>query len=144
MRYSYKLSDAVHILCYLEIYKGKDLSSKAIAKSIESNPSIVRQFMSDLRKAGLLETRKGTADPSLTKKPADISLLQIYQAISMDHDLLHIDPKTNPECIVGGNIQNTLNHYYNEIQLSTFTKMSEISLQNIIDDILERQREKKK
>ena len=26
----------------------------------------------------------------------------------MDHALLHVDPKTNPQCIVGGNIQNTL------------------------------------
>lgn len=144
MRYSYKLSDAVHILCYLEIYKGHNLSSKTIAKSIESNPSIVRQFMSDLRKAGLIDTRKGTADPSLAKKPADISLLQIYQAINMDHDLLHVDPKTNPNTIVGRNIQNTLNHFYNEIQLMTFTKMSEISLQDIIQDILLKQREKEK
>lgn len=39
--------------------KNNDLSSKAIAASIGSSPSVVRQLMSDLRKAGLIETRKG-------------------------------------------------------------------------------------
>ncbi len=144
MRYSYKLSDAIHILSCLEIYKGHNLSSKDIAKSIKTNPSIVRQFMSDLRKAKLIETHKGAAETSLTKKPKDISLLEIYQAINTDHALLHIDPNTNPNGIVGGNIQNTLNHFYNEIELVTFTKMSEITLQDIIDDLYERQKEKEK
>ena len=34
MKYSYKLSDAIHLLSYLDIYKDGDLSSKAIANSI--------------------------------------------------------------------------------------------------------------
>ncbi len=59
MKYSYKLSDAVHLLSYLHVYQNGDLSSKAIADSIESNPSVVRQLMSDLRTAGLIVTRKG-------------------------------------------------------------------------------------
>lgn len=143
MKYSYKLSDAIHLLSYLKIYQNDDLSSKAIATSIGSNPSVVRQLMSDLRKAGLIETRKGAATPILAKDPKDISLLEIYQAINMDHSLLHVDPKTNPQCIVGGNIQNTLNGFYNEIELAALTKMSQISLQDIIGDILKRQAQKK-
>lgn len=144
MKYSYKLSDAIHLLSYLKIYQNDDLSSKAIAASIGSNPSVVRQLMSDLRRAGLIETRKGAATPILAKDPKDISLLEIYQAINMDHSLLHVDPKTNPQCIVGGNIQNTLNGFYNEIELAALTKMSQISLQDIIGDILKRQAQKEK
>lgn len=144
MKYSYKLSDAIHLLSYLKIYQNDDLSSKAIAASIGSNPSVVRQLMSDLRKAGLIETRKGAATPILAKDPKDISLLEIYQAINMDHSLLHVDPKTNPQCVVGGNIQNTLNGFYNEIELAALTKMSQISLQDVIGDILKRQAQKEK
>ncbi len=142
MKYSYKLSDAIHLLSYLKIYQDGDLSSKAIAGSIESNPSVIRQLMSDLRKAGLIDTRKGAAAPTLAKDPKNISLLEIYQAINMDHDLLHVDPKTNPQCIVGGNIQNTLNSFYNEIELAAFTKMSQITLQDVIGDILKRNNSK--
>lgn len=143
MKYSYKLSDAIHLLSYSKIYQDGNLSSKAIAASINSNPSVVRQLMSDLRKANLIDTRKGSATPTLAKKPQEISLLDIYQAINMDHSLLHVDPTTNPHCIVGGNIQNTLNGFYNEIELAAFTKMSQITLQDVIGDILKRHAQKK-
>lgn len=39
---------------------------------------------------------------SLARAPQDISLLDIYLAIEDHRNLLHIDDKTNPLCIVGG------------------------------------------
>lgn len=143
MKYSYKLSDAIHILSYIYIYQNGDLSSRAIANSIESNPSIVRALMSDLREANLIITHKGTAKPELAKQPEEIKLLDVYQALNMvDHNLLHIDPKTNPRCIVGGNIQESLNRFYDQIQAAAYQEMEQISLADIISDILARQKQK--
>jgi DNA-binding IscR family transcriptional regulator len=138
MKYSYKLSDAIHILTYLIIYKDGDLSSKMIAASIESNASTVRNLMSDLRSAGLITTRAGSATPALSIAPEKISILDVYKAINMDHDLLHIDPKTNPQCVVGGNIQAVLDDAYTEIQQSAFQKMDEITIADITEGILQR------
>ena len=90
MKYSYKFSDAIHLLSYLEIFKNEDLSSRAIAASIESNPSIIRQLMSDLRSAVLIETRQGKASARLIRKPSDITLFDIYMAIDIDLSLIHI------------------------------------------------------
>ncbi|MDU7282361.1 MAG: Rrf2 family transcriptional regulator, partial [Leuconostoc citreum] len=67
MRFSYKLSDAIHILTYIDIFQGNDLSSQAIAASIGSNASVVRNLMRDLRVAGLLVTKQGAAAPILAK-----------------------------------------------------------------------------
>ncbi|MFD0898677.1 Rrf2 family transcriptional regulator [Loigolactobacillus binensis] len=142
MKYSHKLSDAIHILAYLIIYKNDDLSSKAIAASIEANASVVRNLMSDLRRAGLIKTQPGIASTTLSVEPDQITILDVYQAINMDHNLLHIDPKTNPRCIVGGNIQDTLNMYYADIEATAFQRMKEITLQAITDDILARQQAK--
>lgn len=138
MKYSHKLSDAIHILAYLIIYKNEDLSSKAIAASIESNASVVRNLMSDLRKAGLIITKPGSATPTLGVEPTHITIYDVFQAINMDHDLLHVDPKTNPQCIVGGNIQDALNGYYDEIQQAAFKRMKDITIQTITDDIWSR------
>lgn len=52
MKFSHKLSDAVHLLAYIEIFPDDDLSSRAIARSIVTNPSMVWSLMMDLRKAG--------------------------------------------------------------------------------------------
>lgn len=139
MRFSNKLSDAVHILSYIDIYSDGDLSSQAIADSIGSNPSVVRRLMSRLTKAGLLQTRPGIVAPALAKNPNEITLLDVYRAADDNQNLLHVDEKTNPACIVGGNIQDTLNVIYDDIQNQAEQRMQGITLQSIIDDILVRE-----
>jgi len=139
MKYSHKLSDAVHVLAYIDIYADGDLSSAAIADSVESNPSLIRRLMSLLAQAGLLETQPGKVAPKLAKPAADISLLDVYRALDDQGPLLHVDEKTNPACIVGGNIQDTLNAAYQEVQAAAEAQMQAISLQSMIDDILVRE-----
>lgn len=136
MKYSSKLSDGVHILAYVDICQDGDLSSNAIASSIESNPSLVRRMMARLKKSGLLMSQPGKIAPKLSRDASKISLLDIYRSIEDNHNLLHVDEKTNPKCIVGGNIQKTLTKAYEKVQSDAENSMAQISLQNIIDDIL--------
>ncbi|MFD0897419.1 Rrf2 family transcriptional regulator [Loigolactobacillus binensis] len=143
MKYSHRLSDAIHILAYVKIYHDSDLSSRTIALSVESNPSLVRRLMATLAKAGLLTTHPGTVAPELARPANSITMLDIYHALD-DGQLLHIDEKTNPLCIVGGNIQDTLNEAYQKVQAAAENVMTEITLQSIIDDILARQKSKAK
>jgi DNA-binding IscR family transcriptional regulator len=137
MKFSHKLSDAVHLLVYIEIFPDDDLSSRAIARSIVTNPSMVRSLMMDLRKAGLLKTKQGSAEPELAKKPEEISLYDIFAAVGMDHHLLHVDEDTEQKCLVGGNIQGPLAKVYAEVEEAAFAKMREISLREIVDQIKE-------
>lgn len=139
MKYSHKLSDAVHIMAYIEICKGQILSSSEIAKSINSNPSLVRRLMMYLTRDGLLITQKGIAQPILARDSDEISLFDIYSAITDEHNLLHVDDKTNPDCLVGGNIQSVLESEYSKVQNAAESEMKKISLKGIIDGILVRQ-----
>ena len=118
MKYSNKLSDGVHILAYVDICKDGDLSSNAIASSIESNPSLVRRMMARLKKFGLLESQPGVVAPKLGRPANEITLLDVYKAIEDNQNLLHVDEKTNPKCIVGGSIQDTLRGIYQK-QMNT-------------------------
>ncbi|MFC6314937.1 Rrf2 family transcriptional regulator [Lapidilactobacillus achengensis] len=142
MKFSHKLSDAVHILAFVYVYADGNLSSTAIAASIEANPSMVRRMMSTLVKAGLLNSQPGKVALRLAKAPEDISLLDVYLVIEDNRNLLHVDEKTNPLCIVGGNIQGTLNGVYTQVQTAAETQMAQVSLRDIIDDILARQARK--
>ena len=137
MKFSHKLSDAVHLLAYIEIFPDDDLSSRAIARSIVTNPSMVRSLMMDLRKAGFLKTKQGSAEPELAKKPEEISLYDIFAAVGMEHHLLHVDEDTEQKCPVGGNIQGPLAKAYAEVEEVAFAKMREISLREIVDQIKE-------
>lgn len=137
MKFSHKLSDAVHLLAYIEIFPDDDLFSRAIARSIVTNPSMVRSLMMDLRKAGVLKTKQGSAEPELAKKPEEISLYDIFAAVGMEHHLLHVDEDTEQKCPVGGNIQGPLAKAYAEVEEAAFAKMREISLREIVDQIKE-------
>ncbi len=142
MKFSHKLSDAIHILAYLDIFKDGDRSSKQIAASIEANPSVVRSLMSDLRRAGLIQSQQGAPNATLAKDPANITLLDVYHALNMNHDLLHIDPKTNPNCLVGANIQDTLNEVYAQVQVAAEAQLQATTLQDVITGILHRHQSK--
>ena len=132
MKYSTKLSDAVHIMAFIVINTDSDLSSTAIATSVQTNPAFVRQIMMKLRKAGLITSVIGHAKPSLAKSTEQITLLDIYKAVEGDKPLLHLDTHTNPECGVGMNIQLALQDYYRKVQTTAENCMNEITLHDII------------
>lgn len=138
MKYSTRLSDAVHILVFIQQSNRTTISSSDIAVSIQTNPSYVRQIMVQLKAAGLLISSRGQATPELTKSPQNITLLEIYKAVEKDKPLLHLDTHTNPECGVGVNIQLALADYYKQIQKDSENSMQKITLQNIIDSYLQR------
>ena len=136
-------SDSIHILAFINIYQGKlPLTSNNIASSIETSPVVVRRLMSQLRKAGLLNTVHGAAEPTLTKDPVEISLYDIYLAVEDDAHLFTIDRKTNPQCIVGGNIQEALSEVYHQAEVAAEAKLARTSLQDIIDNIQVKQAQK--
>lgn len=132
MKYPTKLSDAVHILAFLALHPGANLTSERIAESIQTNPGYVRQLMSALRRGGLLTSVKGHPRPALTREPEQITLLDVYRAVEGDKPILHQDTHTNPTCGVGVNIQLALADCYQEVQKSAEEKMREITLAQIL------------
>lgn len=134
MKYSTKLSDAAHILTLIALApENASLTSDAIAESVKTNPSYVRQLMSYLRKGELLNSVHGHARPTLTRPPSEITLLDLYRAVEGDKPLLHQDTHTNPECGIGVNIQLALRDCYDEVQRSAEAAMQNLTLQDVLD-----------
>ncbi len=100
--------------------------------------------MSSLVKAGLLQTQPGVVAPKLAKPMTDITLLDIYYAIDEDHNLLHVDDKTNMDCPVGANIQDTLNDVYAKVQAEAERSMAKITLAQIVDDLVFREAQRQR
>ncbi|MCI9175530.1 MAG: Rrf2 family transcriptional regulator [Lachnospiraceae bacterium] len=138
MKYSTRLSDAVHILVFIQQSNSATVTSSDIAASIYTNPSYVRQIMAQLKAAGILLSSRGQATPELAKPASEITLLEIYKAVEKEKPLLHLDTHTNPECGVGVNIQLALADYYAKIQKDAEHSMKKITLQDIITSYLQR------
>jgi DNA-binding IscR family transcriptional regulator len=139
---STRYSDAIHILAYLVIYAGTDLSSDTIANSVETSPIVVRRLMGKLRAANLIQTQRGVADPKLARTPDKITLLDVLHAVEPDQPVFAVDPKTNPLCIVGGNIQTVLTNVYAQATAAAQHELAVTTLQMVIDQILTEQHKK--
>lgn len=136
MKQSVQLSDSVHIMLYLAIKHNPDqLTSEAIAQSVNTNPSAVRKIMSNLKKAGLISSHRGKADPVIIRPLEDITLLDIFHSLPGTNDLLQPDRHTSRSCPVGANIQTVLNEKYHQIQLVIEDQMSRITLKELTDEI---------
>ena len=133
MKFSTRVSDAVHILAFIALNRNDALTSQRIAESIRTNPGCVRQLMVSLRRYGIMTSVQGHARPALSRAPADISLLDIYRAVEGGKPLLHLDTHTNPECGVGVNIQLALQDYFDKVQNRAEDEMSRITLQDVRD-----------
>ena len=120
MKYSTKVSDAVHILCFIYLNPDMILTSDRIAQSVKTNSSYVRQLMSTLRQAGLLRSVTGHPRPELAKAPEEITLL-------------HLDTHTNPDCGVGVHVQNALQDYFDRVQEKAEGEMAAITLKDILN-----------
>ena len=133
MKYSTKLSDALHILAFLNMGAGQRITSARIAESVKTNPAYIRQLMVALKSAGIITSSQGQAKAELTRQPGEITVLDVYRAIEGNKPLLHWDIDTNPECGVGIYVQLSIADFYQEIQRAAEQKMQAISLQDIID-----------
>ena len=133
MKYSTRVSDAVHVLAFIALNPVNSLTSEKIAESIRTNPGYVRQLMSAMRVHELLFSVKGHPRPALSRDPSAITLLDVYRAVEGQKPLLHLDTHTNPECGVGVNIQLALQDYFDQVQKKAEDAMAQITLQDILD-----------
>ena len=133
MKFSTRVSDAVHILAFIALNRNEALTSQRIAESIRTNPGCVRQLMVSLRRYGIMTSVQGHARPALLRAAADIRLLAIYRAVEGGKPLPRLDTHTNPECGVGVNIQLALQDYFDKVQNRAEDEMSRITLQDVLD-----------
>lgn len=142
MKYSLQFSDAIHVLAYIEMFQDtRSLSSEMIASSIETNAANVRKIMSQLKiRFDLYKNRKTAAFPC--QSPDQISLLDVYRSIEGNTQLIQVDPKTNPNCVVGANIQEALEESYARLQKKAEEEMAKITLDSLIHKIAVLEKEK--
>lgn len=137
MQISIKCSVAVHCLIFIQEAKGiAKVTSNLLAQSTGSNPVVIRNILSALKKAGLITVPRGTGGAELCADPAQITLYQIYSALEPDGvtSIIGIHPCDGRPCPVAQNIRKVLEPPYHKIEDAVKNAMEEITLQSMIDD----------
>lgn len=137
MQISIKCSVAVHCLIFIHEAKGiAKVTSNLLAESTGSNPVVIRNILSALKKAGLITVPRGTGGAELCADPSQITLYQIYSALEPDGvtSIIGIHPCDGRPCPVAQNIRKVLEPPYHKIEDAVKNAMEEITLQSMIDN----------
>ena len=138
MQIGSRFTIGVHIITAIDYFRDTDrVNSEFLAGSIGVNPVIVRTVISQLREAGLVQTRRGSSGAELAKPLDEITLYDIYKAVgSVDEEegLFHFHEQPNPDCPVGGNIHRVLDRHLADAQRAMEEKLSLTTLADIAED----------
>ncbi|MBM7542597.1 Rrf2 family transcriptional regulator [Amphibacillus cookii] len=130
-----KLSVAIHILTLIATNPHDPVTSESIAKSVNTNPVVIRRLSGQLKQAGLISSQAGKPGFTLLKAPGQITILTVYQALQTKGDLFLIHPDPNPNCWVGKNIQSVLETTYKRAQDALEQELAQQTLANIIKQL---------
>jgi Rrf2 family protein len=124
-----RFATSLHILTLLAFKADEWLSSEYIAGSININPVLVRKEISNLREAGLVESREGkNGGTTLALPPSKILLSDVYKAVRQEMLLGRTKNSPNPDCVIGRQINHRLDELYTDVEQTLVQKLGKKTL----------------
>ena len=134
-----KFSVAVHVLILIS-EAPTPVNSEQMAESVGTNASYIRKILALLKKAEIVDGRRGISGYSMTAAPEQLTLLQVYQAVTEQPKLHLLDIHQNPNdrCIVGHHIKPVLAAMFTDIEEAFARSLAGKTLADCIADIRKR------
>jgi Rrf2 family protein len=135
-----RLTIAAHALAWISLYQrqGHEVAtSEQIAGSANTNPVVIRRLLGELRKAGLVESRRGVgAGWTLARELESMTLLDVYEAV--EPGSLFAMHRATPDqgCVIGYGIQPALQGIYQGIEETLRRELARITLEDVLRDVL--------
>lgn len=135
-----RLTIAAHALAWIGLYQrqGHEVAtSEQIASSANTNPVVIRRLLGELRKAGLVESRRGAgAGWSLAREPASVTLLDVYDAV--ERGPLFAMHRATPDqaCVVGHGIRPAMQGIYDGVEQRLRSELARVTIEDVLRDVL--------
>ena len=127
---------AVHVLALLAKGGEENVKSDCVAKSVNTNPVVIRRLLCSLSQAKLVVSQTGgSGGTRLARQPEEIRLNEIYRAVSGGEVFALHRQTPNQNCLVGKNIQTVLENLQTEIDGVIEQKLAALTLQDIIESV---------
>ncbi|NRN27068.1 Rrf2 family transcriptional regulator [Photorhabdus heterorhabditis] len=133
---STRFAVAIHILTDIALYHGQAVRSEDIARSVNTNPTVVRRLLGILADAGLTYSQMGQGGGALLARPSEqISLLDIYRAVEDPLYFTLHRSKPNPKCYIGHNITPVLENEFSRITCVLETALAETTIADMANRV---------
>ena len=133
---SVQFTVAAHVMAALGFFRGKEIPSAILARSVNADPTFVRKSLSKLSKAGLVVTTRGKNGAStLTRSPERITLLDIYRASAAPAAFAVHNYPVEKRCPISRTIKGCMSSVLKETQKSFENTLDRITLADIVGEI---------
>jgi Rrf2 family protein len=120
----------------LAAFRGKEIPSATVAKSVNADPTFVRKSLSKLSKAGLVVTTRGKSGASVLARPAKrITMLDIYRASGAPPAFAIHSYPVEKRCAVSCNLKECMAAVLSRTQESFEKSLAQITLADLIRQI---------
>lgn len=134
MRNDTRLSRMLHTLIHMARHE-QPATSDTLAQMLSTNPVVVRRTMALLKEQGYVRSEKGHRGGWMLAKPlAQITLLDIHQALGSSSIFAIGLATDHPECLVERAVNNALTEAFDAAQALLLTRLRNITLQQLADD----------
>lgn len=139
MQISSRFTIASHILVLLALEGEKEKqTSTSIAGSVGVNPVIIRNILSQLKEAGLVQVARGVGGARLAQAPDKINLLHVYQAVELFGEkgkLFGFHEQPNPACQVGRSIHPLLDSRLEDAQSALERELEQTTIADLLAEL---------
>lgn len=112
------------------------LNSTYLADSLNTNPVVVRRILSELQKAGLLETESGRAGGArLAKSAQAITLFDVYAAVDEGQLFAYNPNDPNKKCALSCKMKSVLLPVFEAATDALAEKLKKIKLSDLVDEV---------
>ena len=126
---------ATHIMTALAV-KDDKVTSNYLASSINTNPVVVRRILSELQKAGLVNTESGrNGGAVLAKRANGITLYDVYNAVD-EGELFAYNPNDpNKTCSLSCKMKSVLAPVFDAACSALAEKLKKIKLSDLVEEM---------
>jgi Rrf2 family protein len=134
-----RLATAVQALCVM-VYVGPDgMTSEVIARSLGTNPVVVRRLLKDLERGRLVRMRSGKdGGVQLARPPEDITLDAVCRAIEGKGGVFALRQGGNPTCPVNRNMARLLSPIFAAADNAVASTLAQTTIANLTTQIPQR------
>lgn len=129
-----RFSSALHLLVLVSEAE-TPMSSEQMAKSMGTNASYVRKLSGLLRKAGIVQSQRGSAGLALVPQADELTLLDIYlAACETDHvGLFEVHSNPSDQCIVGRHVRPVFGQLFGDLEAEAARTLASRTLSDCIE-----------
>ena len=132
-----RLSGVLHLLLHMA-QRSEPMTSEVLARSMDTNPVVIRRLMAGLREAGYVQSEKGHGGGwTLSRDLSKVTLKDIYEALGSP-SLLAIGNRTeSPGCLVEAAVNARLSQSFHDAEELLRARFGELTLAMLSDDVRE-------